>query len=189
MVRKKDDFYPTNEGLTKALLVHVPVIYVANTILEPCAGNGAIFDLLVEKAKFAKVFGFDINPDFGYPVADVSQREFWSNFSCDWSGGAPEWVITNPPFKDAHKIIPYAFEVAQVGIAMLLPTSWLQPARGRGEWLEQHQRSLSNLIIFGEPRPSFTGDGKNALCTVCWMVWRKHRSGGCYVHFARNWKQ
>ncbi|MGL5922565.1 hypothetical protein [Chroococcidiopsis sp.] len=187
-MRHVNDFYPTEDNISLELLDRVPEIAIAKLILEPCTGNGAIADVLYRRTT-SEVVCFDINPDFGYAVADATKTEFWKSLDFQLQGDRPDWVITNPPFSSAHLIVPQAFDAALAGIAMLLPTSWLQPAKGRGEWLEAHEGHISNLIIFGEPRPSFTGDGKTAMCTVVWVVWKKELQLGCQVHFARNWNK
>lgn len=187
-MRRLNDFYPTSESITRALIERVPEIAIAKLILEPSAGDGAI-DIVLSSYTKAEVFGFDINPDFGYPVADTTQDQFWETLGFQLQGDRPDWVITNPPFSNAHLIIPHAFNAAKTGIAMLLPTSWLQPAKGRGEWLSAHEEHISHLIIFGEPRPSFTDDRRTAMCTVAWIVWKKEKQRGCQIHFARKWNQ
>lgn len=188
-MRHVNDFYPTNDNITLELLDHLELAISNSLILEPCAGDGAIEKVLSDCTD-CKIVCFDVDPDFGYPVADATDPIFWTdNLKFELQNDRPDWVITNPPFSQAHLIIPRAFEAANVGIAMLLPTSWLQPAKGRGEWLATHESHISNLIIFGEPRPSFTGNGQTAMCTVAWVVWKKELQLGCQIHFARNWNK
>lgn len=97
-------------------------------------------------------------------TADVSKPEVWSTFP----RGA-HWVVSNPPFNQAPLIVPLAWAYAEIGIAMLLRLSFLEPVKNRGLWL--NQCPPTELIVL--PRISFTGDGKTDSVTCAWMIWRK----------------
>lgn len=177
-MRRLLDFYPTPAKLTEKLLDIVPV---SGIVLEPCAGDGAIVNLLKEK-KIQTVtndIGTYLNWDYN---ADATNHDSWNNWDY------VDWVVTNPPFNAAPQIIPLAYEAASVGVAMLLRLSYLEPAGNRGEWLTEHSENLSDIIIFGQPRPSFTGNGTDS-CTTAWFVWRKSRiTAGTQLHFLPGWK-
>ena len=183
-MRKPNDFYPTETAVTKLLLKRVPAI--AGMILEPCAGDGAIANVIDKHKGVTSVYTNDINQAWSCNChEDASKAETWK----EWKKTANfEWIITNPPFNQAHLILPLTYEASLVGVAFLLRLSYLEPAGNRGEWLQLHSQNLSNLIILGQPRPSFTGDGKTDSCTVAWMVWLKHYSGNTKVDFVSDWK-
>lgn len=200
--RAERDFYPTPSKLVKVLLDRVEV---SGIVYEPCAGDGHIVRPLLEQtsnpiiasdiafspamSELCRTYGSRVD----YWLSDVSIPSFWAGrfgfIGDDESefSPRPQWVITNPPFNQAESIIPLAFNYATEGVAMLLRLSFLEPTKGRGNWLADHQYCLSNLIILGSPRPSFTGKGTDT-CTVAWMVWRKEwAGGGTQVEFVTNW--
>ncbi|MCU0547267.1 MAG: SAM-dependent methyltransferase [Oscillatoriaceae cyanobacterium Prado104] len=180
-MRHPNDFYPTPKLLTKQLIDRIP-IHLSDSIFEPCAGDGAIVHFLQQLGY--SIEGNDIDPQFGwnYDLGDAT-KDMWVSLRT-----RPDWVITNPPFDRAHLILPLAYECATVGVAFLLRLTYLEPAGNRGEWLRSQSPNFSNLIIFGQPRPSFTNNGKVDSCTVAWMVWRKHWADGCQVDFVFDWK-
>jgi len=123
---------------------------------------------------------------------DVTHTADYHDNACDGKAmiwGRPiDWVVTNPPFSDAAAILPIAFEQARVGVAFLLRLTFLEPCPNRGEWLRLNARHMTHLIVFGQPRPSFTGAGTDSA-TVAWMVWNKKRLyQGCHTHFVTGWQ-
>jgi hypothetical protein len=183
MMRRENDFYPTPARLTEHLLKHVPI---SGRVLEPCAGDGAIVNILAAEPNTTHVATNDIDEQYDwYYCQDATDpsASIW-NYG-DWYG--LDWVVTNPPFNAAFPILENAFNVARAGVAFLLRLSFLEPTNGRGPWLEAHQDCLSDLLIFGSPRPSFTGTGTDSV-TVAWMVWRKEKVEGARIKFITNWK-
>ncbi|HEY9824878.1 MAG TPA: hypothetical protein V6D19_05480 [Stenomitos sp.] len=184
MARRENDFYPTPAQLTKELLKRVEI---SGTVFECCAGDGAIAKELEENCLITKVITNDIDSNRKCDLnADASLSIYWNKYfgSCDW-------VVTNPPYKDvAPRIVPLAFEHCRIGIAMLLRLSYLEPCTNRGDWLEKHKKFMTDIIIFGQPRPSFTNNGKVDTSTTCWIVWQKKpKHFGTEFHFVTNWKQ
>ncbi|MEG4286274.1 hypothetical protein QUB68_24395 [Microcoleus sp. A006_D1] len=183
-MRKANDFYPTESAVTKQLLKRVSI---AGTVLEPCAGNGAIASVIDKHEGIDVVYTNDINPAWiCHCHADATKPEIWRGWQ---EANQCDWVVTNPPFNQAALILPLAYEAATVGVAFLLRLSYLEPAGNRGEWLRSHKTKLTNLIILGQPRPSFTGNGKTDSCTVAWMVWRKEARTDTIIDFVTDWKQ
>jgi hypothetical protein len=159
MSRKKDnplEFFETPIGLTRAL---VQRLHLTGPIIEPCVGDGAIAREL-EKLHL-KVITNDIDPerpaDF---TLDATQQASWDLMpSCSWA-------VTNPPFSKALDILQLAFKKAEVGVAMMLRLSFLEPCEPRARWLHAHPPN--RVIVL--PRVSF--DGKvNDQVTCCWLVW------------------
>jgi hypothetical protein len=160
--KRPNEFYPTDQRVTKQLLKVLPSI--SGTILEPCAGALDMSNLL--KAAGNKVITNDIDPSRQTDYhCDATKEEFWEatkNLELDW-------VVTNPPDTLAHKIIPHAFKAAAKGIAMYVRLSYLEPCSNRAQWLSENPPDR----IICLPRFSFTGDKKTDTMTRVWLVWDK----------------
>ena len=158
-MRRENDFYPTPEWATRELLKRLPVI--SGVVMEPCVGVGDMARVLVDAPGVANVLTNDV--DTSRPAmshADATDGFWWRRQVCDW-------VVTNPPFCDADRIIPLAVKHAGRGVAALLRLTFLEPCEGRGAWLAEHPPT--DLIVL--PRISFTGDGNTDSVTCAWMVW------------------
>lgn len=162
--RRHLDLYPTEERVTRAFL---GVEDVGGVAAEPCAGPGLMARVLTADGRFTSVITNDINRS--YPTDYHADAANW--MAAIWREPV-DWVITNPPFNVAHKILPLAMRAAQVGVAFLLRITYAEPARNRGEWLDMHADQMTRFMPLN-PRPSFTGDGKTDSTTVAWFVWRK----------------
>jgi hypothetical protein len=135
---------------------------LCGSVLEPCSGDGAIVEPLKEEARITSVRTNDLDRRF---VADshddATDPRWWSSLP------QHDWVITNPPFVDAHQIVPLACKHAKEGVAMLLRITYLEPCEGRAVWLAENPPD--GLIVL--PRISFTGDGSTDSATCAWMIW------------------
>ena len=156
-MRRELDAYLTPWWVTDVLLERVSVF---GHVCEPCAGMGDIVGPVALAPRVTQVSTNDLDPHYDTAThLDATDLAFWRDQSFDW-------VVTNPPFLVADKIIPLA--VAHAGnVAMLLRLTYLEPCEGRATWLAQHPPS--HLIVL--PRISFTGDGKTDSVTCAWMVW------------------
>ena len=158
MARRLNDAYYSAKWMTYFLLQNVD-IYLNQSVLEPCCGEGAISNYL--KQEGYQVITNDINP---VCVADMH---------CDYLDMNPEltkwvhWVVTNPPYNDAFGMLQKAMDDAEIGVAMLLRLSFVEPTDDRGLWLEKHPPTVRITL----PRYSFTGDGRKDNVTSEWMVW------------------
>lgn len=166
MARRKHDFYPTPGWATEALFEYCPQFFLASAAVEPCAGDGAISDVL--RKHFADLKTSDIDPLRKVDnICDASTLEVDPDIA----------VITNPPFNQALTIVRNFVEQGNI-CAFLLRLSFLEPTEARGNWL--HRNSPSGLIVL--PRISFTGDGKTDSVTCAWMVWNMVSPFGVIVH-------
>lgn len=151
--RRKNDAYYTPSWAVDELLNHVSI---SCTVLEPCSGDGAISNRLIEHG--LSVDTNDINPSVD---ASTHLDYLSSAFS------KRDWIVTNPPFSDAFEFLKLSLNGSYVGVAMLLRLSFLEPTYDRGEFLS---KVPPNYVIV-LPRISFTGDGKTDSVTTAWMVW------------------
>jgi 16S rRNA A1518/A1519 N6-dimethyltransferase RsmA/KsgA/DIM1 with predicted DNA glycosylase/AP lyase activity len=115
VARRQNDFYPSPSALIKPIVSLIPI---DSLICEPCAGEGHLSKPLLELGYQVKTY--DIDPrikDCEYLDATVSVPK------CDW-------VVTNPPFNQAEKIVRNSLESAK-SVAMLLRLSFLEPCKNR----------------------------------------------------------
>lgn len=165
--RRLWDFYPTPDWAMEALLeesrFRLP-IGSSVTILEPCSGDHALTKVLRKHRPESMIYTNDL--DTAKPAEfhfDVAQPESWVKLPI------VDWVVTNPPFDLAMKILKNALLHAKLGVAFLLRLSFLEPVAERAEFL--HLQPPNGLQIL--PRISFTGDGKTDSVTAAWLVWDK----------------
>lgn len=160
--RNEFDFYPTPAWMTRSLLEFHPTITQAK-VLEPCSGDGAIVRVL-EAAGCPLVLTNDLDPrQPAQTHEDATSAAYWDSVPY------VEWVITNPPFNVAFPILQHAVKKAQIGVALLLRKTFLEPTNERGPWLADHPPSR----LIGQPRYSFRGKGSDSV-SCDWCLWLKH---------------
>ena len=179
-MRRANDFYPTPAALTAVLLERVSQI--GGTAVEPCAGDGAMADALRRSGRLTGIRTNDILTGYGCTMTSDARAPD----AAVWQADA-DWVITNPPFTWAGDILANAWACAGRGVAMLLRLTFLEPTVARAELLQQLAPCLSDVIIFGQPRPSFTDDRRTDSVTTAWLVWQKGWDKGTRVGFATGW--
>jgi hypothetical protein len=174
-IRHKNDFYETPGKLTRALLKQVDI---SGTILEPCAGLGAITSVLKENNPH--VLESDMAwADIRNHPTDATTNDFWvywqQHFKDNYPGVGLQWVVTNPPFNKAHLILPLAFEHCDRGVAFLLRSSYTEPCKNRADWLVKYADNFRMRLDIN-PRPQFRQESGSDMVTVSWFVWDKHWS-------------
>lgn len=187
--RRPLDLYPTDEAVTLALLARVSP---HGRILEPCAGPGAMARVLARHPGVDAVVTSDVDPQHNTDlVADATQPT-----AVCWQQ-RPDWVVTNPPFNVALPILRNAMRSARVGVAFLVRLSFMEPAGqlsgDRGQFLAAHADRQVLSLVLGNPRPSFTGDGRTDSVTAVWLVWRRDWSWAamgvpCPFVYAWDWR-
>ena len=185
-MRRKYDRYPTAQQLTISLFDWVPI---RGTVIEPCAGDGDMVKILRLHPDIKKVVTSDLDRGLGYEhgwdyYGDAAEGVFYRTGDMAKLYVNPvyrgvDWLVTNPPFKDAARILESAWGYGVQNIALLLRLTFLEPTTGDSKWygrkqlLEQLAPYLSDMIVFGSPRPSFTGNRKTDSVTTAWFVWRR----------------
>ena len=156
-----DDF-PTPPWATRALLNHViSAPFDTLSCLEPACGAGHMAKVLSER--FTSVTARDVS-DYGYgEVQDFLHSTENEKF---------DWIITNPPFKLAERFIEKALRQANMGVACLVRTTFIESV-GRFNRLYS-QTPPSIFAQFVERVPMVKGRlDKNASTATgyCWLVW------------------
>lgn len=167
--RNENEFYETPPMQTRALLERVPI---TGSVLEPCAGRGAISRVLATSEHITRVVNNE--PYQGLPsgsdwrALDATERRSWALLP------PVDWVVTNPPFNKAHQIIPLALDHARVGIAFLLRITWYEATENRQDFLEAHPPDA----IISLPRYKYRKDKEHGdSATTAWFVWLKPGAG------------
>jgi hypothetical protein len=94
---------------------HLPPI-----ILEPCCGDGTGFVEPLRKAGY-EVVARDIDPDFGFPVADFLNDPLPEG----WPFAGAVGIVSNPPFTLAEQFVRKAIAAGPYS-AWLLRLNWLE---------------------------------------------------------------
>ena len=161
--RQKDDFYATPADVTRALLT---VEDFPGRVWEPCAGDGAIRDVLLETG-YEDVVCSDINPR----VPGIVKRNMF-----DVKKPVALSIITNPPFqidgdRDAADIIEHLLSLRPRKLALMLKSSFWH-AKSRTPLFERH---LPAWVYPLNWRPDFLGLGRPTM-EVSWVVWHQHNT-------------
>jgi hypothetical protein len=143
--RSPKDFYRTPE---KAVLPLLPFIENLKLYIEPCAGDGALIDIL---SKFDKkcCVATDIEPQ----REDIQKFDIFSyyNFKCD--------IITNPPWdrKILHPILTKIINnKTDINCWMLFDADWMH-IKGSSEYMKYCHKIVSVGRVMWFPETKMTG--------------------------------
>lgn len=155
--REKDDFYPTDPALTKALL---KVETFAGGVWEPACGDGAMARV-IEAQDIPTVSTDLVYRGYGRGGVDFLRTR---------SLRAPN-VVTNPPFKHWLAFAEHALELRANKVVLL----------GRLLLLEGWERSevfrrteLSRVWVVGRAKmlpPGAEDKGHSGMICFAWFVW------------------
>lgn len=184
-----NDYYPTPRGITEALLQILPPEMFEH-FFEPCAGNGAIAEVLMD----AGMSG--VQRDIAWNITepkDATQRSFWEYHAANLPKDEAWATVTNPPFNQAENILPLAFEFSPI-CCFLLRISYMEPTKGRADFLRE---TADHLRFFApvNPRGRFRRDSKKGdNATTAWFIWDKSwswQSKGIIspFQFVTKWRQ
>lgn len=173
LAERKDDLYGTPPEATLALL---RVEKLPHRLWEPCAGRGAIVDVL--RAAGHEVIAGDL-VDYGRPT-QFTRRDFLMERKAP---DGCETIVTNPPFKLAEEFVERALELCPV-VIMLLRLAFLESDRRRGI-LEG--RGLARVHIFRKRLPMMHRDGwegrkANSGMAFAWFCWNRAHVGPTELH-------
>lgn len=162
-MRRKNDQYFTPRKLTVALLQKVKI---SGVVLEPCAGEGHISEVLEEYG--CELITNDIDEKFKTNFnLDITHETFWLQMKGGYKN--IDFIVTNPPFSHAAEVMKQSYKIAKKGVALLVRLSFLEPCEGRDKFFVTNPPD--QIIIM--PRISFTGDGKSDSVTCAWVIWYK----------------
>ena len=165
---READFWPTPRHAIESLLDSDPPP-TQHPVLEPCAGDGAIVKVLLERSY--EVFALEIREE---EIAGLNKlcTAINSDF-LTWEPGSADGlhsVITNPPFSLARQFARQALEITIPGdryVALLLRCNVL----GSGPWAHFWNEHPPSKLRPLKRRPSFSGDGKTDGAEYLWVIW------------------
>lgn len=163
--RERDDFYPTPEAGTRALLAVEPF---TGPIWEPACGEGDMSRVL--EAAGHEVISTDLI-DRGYGEART-------DFLMEWQPRAPN-IVTNPPFKHCEEFVRKALDLTTGKVAILARLAWLE-GKARRELFES--TPLARVWIFAGrlsmARGALAGaSGTGGMLAFAWFVWEHGHQG------------
>lgn len=167
--------YETPRWAIDAMLTRVTML--GNTILEPCAGSGAIVQAVRARDPGAHITAVEIRPEEEDALHCAGADEIHIADFLTWE--APRCfttVITNPPFHRAQEILERCFALRpmrEAQIIMLLRLGFLESKKRHGFWCKH---PVHRLLVLSQ-RPSLVG-GRTDATAYAWFVWdgSRHQS-------------
>lgn len=159
--RQKEDFYPTPEYVTAALLDNY---HFEGAVWECACGDGRLSEVLKRR---------------GYRVVstDLINRGYY-----DQTPGAVDFllentrfenIVTNPPFSLAYAFIEQGLRLADKSLALLLPVRYLT---GKQRALLYKKHPPHKIIVIPN-KVDFMGNG-NPIMEFAWFIWDKEDASG-----------
>ena len=171
------EYFATPDWCVRAILPHLPI---GGSVLEPCAGDGAIVRALLASGVSPEcIDAMEIDERRARVLAttgvDMIQIDALSA-EADYMWQLPHaLVIMNPPFSGAMDFVKEAIgaQAPHRGTtAALLRLSFLE-GQCRADF---HALHPSDVYVLPK-RPSFTGDGKSDSSAYAWFCWGPGRGG------------
>ncbi len=165
------DLFPTPPWATRALVEWISsqdMRVWEQSVWEPAAGLGHMSNTLAEffnttEASDAIAYG-DHHWLWDFIADDHRTDQRW----------VADWIITNPPFKLAEEFCRIAIRRANIGVAMLVRTTFLE---GVGRHRDLFSVTPPTYVLqFTERVPMHRGrlEEKGSTATAyCWLVWIK----------------
>ena len=173
------DFFPTPCWATRALCEwlkdRTPISEQA--VWDPACGEG---DMARPLAEYFKIVCRSDVHDYGGDQQRVSDFLLAWDHPPHIQAQGIDWIITNPPFRLGCEFALTALERADVGVALLVRTAFLESI---GRYEKLFSKHPPAVLQFTERVPMFRGrlDAKGSTATAyCWLVWHGPRPGGMH---------
>lgn len=168
--RLDNDAYYTPQRVADACVRAVArSIAPCSNVLEPHAGGGAFVRALRAQRSDLVATVLDIDPEA--PALTFARENGLAALDIDFLQTRPQdidWIVGNPPYKDAQAHVEHALRHARVGVAFLLRLAFLESAE-RKELFREHPPAEVHVLV---NRPSFAFDGKTDSAAYAFFVWR-----------------
>jgi hypothetical protein len=172
-MRKAFDAYYTSDE-TAQLCVDA-IGHRLGTVLEPHAGGGAFIRALMPVAD--NVIGLDC--DSFAPTLTAYKGVTFGDFLTYCPLNPIDWVVGNPPYKNAELHVQQALKLAREGVGFLLRLSFLASLKRKSLWGAVPPAEIHVL----SKRPSFTTDGATDSADYAFYIWRV----GSWGHPTLHW--
>lgn len=151
--RRPRDFYATPESAVLPLLPHLEL---GSSFEEPCAGDGALVDML-ERCNHFCAYASDISPG----CREVAPFDV---FNCDRISA--DYFITNPPWSRPilHKIIVHLSDIAPTWL--LFDADWIHTKQS-----VEYMKRCRKIVSVG--RVSWMGNGTVGFDNCAWYLFDK----------------
>jgi hypothetical protein len=166
---QENDYFPTPPWASRAgaeLVLQLDPR--AKTVWEPACGEGHMAYALAETFM---VSASDL-VDYGGAFATHPPTDFLGPAGDRLAGEiSPDWIMSNPPFKDGEAFVRLALRRARRGVAMLLRLQWKEGA-GRHQ-LVTRDCPMAMSAVFSERVPMFAArwDPNGSTATAyCWFL-------------------
>lgn len=157
--RQAQDFYPTPDYTVDSLLEYIQFSTI-RSFLEPCKGDGAIFDKIPQ-----------------VPVkhyCELSEDKDYFAFGADQKY---DLIVTNPPYSQAQEFVEKSLSEART-VCYLLRLDFLG-AQKRKEWWNRIGTPDKLLVL--SKRPKFVNNKSDAN-EYGWFIW----DYGSYIHLSKG---
>lgn len=159
--RQKDDFYPTPEYVTEALLKNHQF---KGDIWECACGNGKMAEVL-------KKAGYSVE------ATDLIDRGYGrSGYDFLLENTHVDNIVTNPPFNLAYEFIIQGLRLSTKCLALFLPIRYLTGKKRA----ELYKKFPPTKVIVIPNKVDFLGN-KNPVMEFAWFIWDKEASGSSIV--------
>jgi type I restriction-modification system DNA methylase subunit len=161
--REKDDFYPTPDSATQALLDRVKL---KGNVWEPACGNGAMSKVLINN-------GYDV---YSSDLIDRGYGETGIDFLKSNRGA--DNIVTNPPFNLSLEFTLKALELANDKVIMLSKISYLEGIKRREQLF--NLKKLKQVLVFSRRVPfkkQSTNTLAGGLMAFGWFVYDINYNG------------
>ena len=161
--REKDDFYPTPENATQALLDRQKF---EGNIYECACGNGAMSKVIINNGY--NVYSSDLI-DRGYGETGIDFLK---------STKQVDNIVTNPPFNLATEFTLKSFELAKRKVVMLSKISYLEGVKRREQIFNKNK--LEKVLIFTRRVPfkkESTQKLASGLMAFGWFIYDVNYNG------------
>ncbi|MCG8595636.1 MAG: SAM-dependent DNA methyltransferase [Kiloniellales bacterium] len=172
------DYFPTPPWATRALceMLSEADDLSDQTCEEPACGEGHMVRPLREY--FARVTASDIYDYGGEAQARVCDFLLAWDRAPHLEARPPDWIITNPPFKQGEAFALRALSLARVGVALLVRSAFTEGVGRYQRLFDPHPPAVvaqfTERVVLHKGRLSEKGSTATAYC---WVVWDRHHAG------------
>ena len=168
---RKLDYYPTPPWAARAGALLISGLDPdAFSVWEPACGQGHMAEALMSTAVFGVLRASDLHAHGFGAVHDFLEPDLPESLT----DPAPDWVVTNPPFRHAAAFVQRGLEVATSGVAILARLAFMESATRFDLLFGECPVSVVAPFIERVPMQLGRYDPRGDTATAyAWFIWRK----------------